>query len=146
MDELADYRVASMVSPGLGGLRLKALFKDSEKKPTIISSFDADDCIKQIREGKADAAIIPTPMVSQYEDLNVVITTEPTPHVGFSVSPDIPAAMVRKIKNALLEASKTDEGRKILSDVKLASFVPASEETYDGYGKLLQAMKKNGAK
>lgn len=142
VEELAQYRVASMVAPGLGGLRLKELFKGAEKKPTIISSFDADDCIKLIRDGKADAAIIPTPMVGRYENLNVVLTTEPTPHIGFSVSPEIPPAVVSNIKKALLEAPNTEEGRKMLSDARLATFVATDNETYDGYGKLLQIMKK----
>jgi hypothetical protein len=142
VEELAPYRVATMVAPGVGGLRLKEMFLGAEKSPTTISCYDSTHCIKLIREGKADAAIIPTPMLANYDNLNVVTTTDPMPHIAFSVSPDVPENVANDIQTALVEAAKTDEGKKMLKDLKIAAFNITSNQTYAGYADLLEIMKK----
>jgi len=142
VEELASYRVASMVAPGVGGLRLKEMFLGAEKSPTTISCYDSNHCVKLIREGKADAAIIPTPMVASYDNLNVVTTTEPMPHTAFSVSADVPEKVADAIQAALVGASKTDEGKEMLAALKFAAFDLASNQTYDGYADILAVMKK----
>jgi hypothetical protein len=141
-DELADYRVATMDAPGMGGLRLLEIFKDADKSPMTIGSYDADDCIRHIREGRADAAVIPTPMVGKYENLNVVMSTEPIPHTAFSVSPDVPNELAQAIKVALIEADSTDDGRKMLKAANLPLFVDTDEKVYDGQAKVLDVMSR----
>ena len=140
--ELSSYRVATMIAPSMGGLLLMEMFPDTDKQPNIISSIDVDDCIKQIVDGHADAAIIPTPMVGNYENLNVVVTTNPMPHEAFSVSPDIPQNVANSVRDALIEASSTDKGREMLTTANLPPFSTASEKTYDGYAKIMQVMTK----
>jgi ABC-type phosphate/phosphonate transport system substrate-binding protein len=107
-----------------------------------VISTDASDAVKHLREGKADAVTIPTPMLGGFPDLNPVETTEPTPHQGFTASAAVPEEVAKKIRMALLNASKTKEGKKILSAINVIKFVPATAEIYKGYSSLLDAMKK----
>lgn len=142
-DELIPYKIATMVAPAIGGLRLKELYPDVDNSPMIVRAFDSVDAVKQLQDGRADAAMIPTPLVGQYDDLNTVLTTTPLPHMALSVSPDVPKAVAEKIKKAMLEAVNTEEGRAMLSVLNFSGFVAATNEDYAGYGNILQITKRN---
>ncbi len=81
---------------------------------------------------------IPTRLASTYDNLNIVLTTEPVPHMGLSASPDVPAKIVEKIRQALLNATTKENGKLMLAKLKMDHFEPASSETYDGYANLLK--------
>lgn len=142
-EELIPYKIATMISPAIGGLRLKELYPDRENTPTIIRATDAADAVKKIHDGHADAAMIPTPMVGNYGDLNTVLTTEPIPHIAFSVSPTVPKALSDKIRQALTGATNTSQGREMLSKLAFSNFDPASNEDYDGYADLLKLTQRH---
>ena len=65
------------------------------------------------------------------------MTTEPVPHMGLSASPDVPAETREIIRQALVNADKTETGKAMLAQLKLDKFDPASSEIYDGYADLL---------
>jgi phosphonate transport system substrate-binding protein len=142
-EELIPYKVATMISPALGGLRLKELYPDREKTPTFVRASDSADAVNQVLNGKADAAMIPTPLVGNYENLNTVLTTEPLPHTAFSVSPKVPQAIADTIKKALIDAVNTKEGREMLSKLGFAKFDPATNGDYAGYADILNLTKRN---
>lgn len=142
-EELIPYRIATMISPAIGGLRLKELYPDRNHSPIIVRATDSEDAVNQIHDGRVDAAMIPTPLVGNYEDLNTVLTTEPLPHTAFSVSPSIPKTLSDKIRQALIDAASTSEGRMMLSKLGFSNFIPASNEDYDGYAVLLEFTKMN---
>jgi hypothetical protein len=142
VEELAPLKVACVVAPGAGGLWLKKMYPDYKHRPKIVPSYDAADAVKHLHEGRADAVLVPTPLIGNFPDLNVVMTTDPAPHQGFTASPLVPAEVVKKIKKALINASKTKEGKKMLSAINAIKFVAAKAKTYDGYMSLLDVMKK----
>ena len=142
-DELIPYKIATMVSPAIGGLRLKELYPDRDNSPTIVRAFDSVDAVQQIQDGRADAAMIPTPLVGQYDNLNTVLTTDPIPHIALSVAPEVPQAVADKIKKAMLNAVDTEKGKAMLSALNFSGFVAASSEDYAGYGNILQLTKRN---
>ena len=139
-EELIGLRVATMPSPSLGALRLEELFPNPMRIPHYVWEFNTTLAVEKIRSGEIDAAIIPTRLASAYSDLNVVMTTEPVPHMGLSASPDVPPDVVSKIKTALLNAHKTQSGKKMLKALKLQSLQPADAEIYDGYSSLLEGV------
>lgn len=141
-EELLPYRIATMISPGIGGLRLRQMFPDPANRPTMISASDSEDAISKIRSGMVDAAIVPTLYLRNHPDLNVVVTTDPIPHMGLSAAPGVPAQLSDKIRTALIGASKTIEGQEMLAAMKLTSFVPANADTYNGYSEILEYMRK----
>lgn len=142
-DELIPYKIATMVSPAIGGLRLREMYPDTDNSPTIVRAFDSVDAVEQILDGRADAAMIPTPLVGRYSDLNTVLTTSPLPHMGISVSADVPQAVADKIKQAMIGAVDSERGKAMLSELKFPGFVAASNEDYAGFANILHITKRN---
>lgn len=141
-EELAHRKIASMMSPSIDRLRLKKMFPDKKNMPIFIKVNNIKDAVKKIFDGTVDAAMIPTPLVGNFEGLNTVLTSEPIPHMGFSVSPKVPPVVAAKIKKALLEANRTEAGKKMLADANISNFVSANKNIYDGYEDLLNLYKK----
>lgn len=138
IDELVLKKVATMISPSAGAIRLLALFPDPMRQPRIVYASDSLDAAQRVIDHQAFAAIIPSALVSNFETLNTVMTTEPMPHMGFSASPTVPPEVRASIKNALLNANKTEQGRAMLKKLNFTSFEPATAQTYRGYSTLLE--------
>ena len=137
-EELIGLRVATMPSPSLGSLRLEELFTNPMRIPIYVWELNTTAAVENVVSGKVDAAIIPTRLASTYDNLNIVLTTDPVPHMGLSASPDVPAEVTEKIRQALVNAGTTENGKKMLASLKVDSFEPANSETYDGYSELLK--------
>ena len=137
-EELIGLRVATMPSPSLGALRLESLFPNPMRIPNYIWEMNTTVAVEKLTSGEIDAAIIPTRLASTYDNLNLVMTTEPVPHMGLSASPDVPADVTEKIRQALLNAHTTENGKAMLAALKQDRFDPADSATYDGYSDLLK--------
>ena len=137
-EELIGLRVATMPSPSLGALRLESLFPNPMRIPNYIWEMNTTVAVEKLTSGEIDAAIIPTRLASTYDNLNLVMTTEPVPHMGLSASPDVPADVAEKIRQALLNAHTTENGKAMLTALKQDKFDPADSATYDGYSDLLK--------
>ena len=137
-EDLIGLSVATMHSPSIGSLQLEKLFPNPMRMPHYIWEHNTTTTIEQVLSGKADAAIIPTRLAATYDNLNTVMTTEPMLHMGLSASPEVPAEVAEKIRLALLNASTTVEGQKMLSLLKVDKFEAADNTTYDGYSDLLK--------
>ena len=140
VDELTNKRIATMPSPSLGSVRLEELFPNPMRIPNYVWELNTNTAIESVLSGKVDAAIIPTRLVSAFDGLNTVMTTEPVPHMALSASPDVPAAIAEKIRQALIDAGTTVKGQQMLSRLKTDKFEPADNTTYDGYSKLLKGV------
>lgn len=140
MDELISKRIATMASPGMGAVRLNGMFPNPVRLPFYIEASDAVDAVNRVLDGSVDAAIIPSPLVGNFENLNSVVSTEPVPHMAFSASPEVPDEVAVAVKNALLDATKTPEGKKMLEDMNIEYFEDADADLYAGYGELLEGM------
>jgi len=138
VDELIGARIATMPSPSLGALRLESYFPNPMRVPIFIWEINTTVAVEKLASGEIDAAIIPTRLASTYDTLNIVTTTEPVPHMGLSASPDVPAEVAEKIRQALLDAESNEAGKQMLDKLNVPRFQPASSETYDGYSDLLK--------
>lgn len=141
--ELMGKTIASLGSPSIGAARLNGMFPNPMRQPIIVEVPDFQSGIKAILENRAYAAILPTPIVSQAMDngspINVVMTTEPIPHIALSASPDIDINTVNRIRQALIGASKREDGKIMLKKIGFPKFDPASPAIYKGQDKVLQA-------
>jgi len=137
MEELISKRIATMPSPGLGAVRLYSMFPNPVRLPFYIQASDSIDAVNKVLAGTADAAIIPSPLVNNFDALNSVISTEPVPHMALSASPEIPDSVIKAVKQALLDASKTKQGKLMLSEMKIEMFEDANDKMYAGYADLL---------
>jgi ABC-type phosphate/phosphonate transport system substrate-binding protein len=140
--ELISKRIATLGVPSIGAARLNALFPNPSRQPITVEVESAEAGIALLRAGKVEAAILPTPFVSQQMaqggGISVVLTTEPIPHIALSASPQLPAATRERLRQALLAADKTPEGREMLKAIGFEKFDPASSAIYAGQSKTLK--------
>lgn len=137
-EELISQRIATMPSPSIGAIRLEQLFSNPVNIPNYIWEEDTDAAVQSVLSGKADAAIIPTRMVSTYDNLNVIHVTEPVPHMALSASPDIPPDIIEMLQRALLNASSSAAGKKMLAKLKIEQFEATDASEYEPYEQLLK--------
>jgi phosphonate transport system substrate-binding protein len=137
-EELIGLRVATMPSPSLGSLRLEELFANPMRIPTYVWETNTTVAMENLAAGNIDAAIIPTRLASTYDNLNIVMTTEPVPHMALSASPDVPTAVADEIRTALINAHLHPDGKRMVASLKIDNFEAANNESYDGYTFLLQ--------
>jgi len=138
LDELVLKRVATLVSPSVGALRLTEFFEDPFRQPLIIYARDSNDAAQMVSDKKAFAAIIPTALVNRYEGLNTVTTTAALPHMALSASSHIPQDIRDKIKQALLQAKDIPSGQAMLNKINFAAFVQADARAYQGFDGMLK--------
>lgn len=138
IDDLVLEKIATMTSPGLGGIRLYEIFHNPTRLPIQVTVNDSNEAVNAIVQGRAVAAIIPTPLVNNYDYLNTVMTTKSVPHMAFSASPNVPEVVQHDIQNALLKASSSKDGQAMLKQLNLKKFEPTNGKEYAGYASLLK--------
>lgn len=139
-EELIGKSIASIASPSLGMLRVEEMFPNPLRQPVIVEVDNSEDMIKKVLSGKAAAAMVPTPLVGLYPELISVTTTAQVPHTAISASSTVPKDVQDAIRKALLDASKTEEGQKMLAAINFPSFEKASNKQYAGYESLLEGV------
>jgi ABC-type phosphate/phosphonate transport system substrate-binding protein len=137
-EELIGKSVASIGSPSLGMLRMEEMFPNPLRQPVIVEVDNSVDSIKKVLDGKAVGAMVPTPLVGAYPQLITITTTEQVPHTAISASASVPKDVQNAIRKALIDASKTEEGQKMLEAINFPSFEKTGAETYDGFAALLE--------
>jgi phosphonate transport system substrate-binding protein len=140
MEELISKRIATMSSPSLGAVRLNAMFPNPVRLPFYIQASDSIDAVNKVLDGSVDAAIIPSPLVGSFDNLNSVISTDPVPHMALSAAPEVPETVRQAVKKALLEAPSTAAGKQMLTDMNIEEFQDADQEMYAGYADLLDGV------
>jgi len=131
--ELAGKRVATLGPPSIGAARLNAMYPNPVRQPVSIEVGDSEAGIALLRQRKVDAAILPTPFVSQQMGqggIAVVLTTEPIPHIALSAAPRVPKPIQESIRAALLKADRSDNGMKMLKAIGFERFDPATPDVY----------------
>jgi ABC-type phosphate/phosphonate transport system substrate-binding protein len=96
----------------------------------------------QLLSGKVFAAILPTPIVSREMSagapITVVLTTDPIPHIALSAAPALPAPVRDKIRQLVLAAHQSEDGRRMLAAIGFERFDPATAALYAGQGRILK--------
>ena len=138
--ELTGKPIATLASPSLGMLRMLEMFPNPLRQPRIVEAANSEDIVAMIENGRAVAGIIPTPLLNLYPQFNVVVTTEPAPHVTFSASPELRDAERAAIQRALLSAADSADGRAMLDAIDFQPLERPSADLYAGYAELLRDM------
>jgi len=135
-DELVGQKIASLMPPAPSGIFLGQMFRNPLRQPYITPTNSSEESLQYLLDGKVMGAIIPTPLVNmalqEGKDLVVVKTSVQIPHVAISVSPNVSEEMRDKIRTALLEADKNDEGKALLKKLGFSNFEPADPSGYAG--------------
>jgi len=130
--------VATIASPNLSGLTLFQMFSNPMRQPDFRYADNARDAVDMLLKGKVEAALIPTPIAIGYPSLNVVTTSKQLPHLAIAAAPTVPEDVRERIRTALLNASRTPEGRAVLDMLNTQGFEAATNATYRGYADLLK--------
>jgi len=140
--ELIGKRVATLGIPSIGAARLNAMFPNPSRQPTAIEVPDAEEGIKLLLAKKVQAAILPTPIISQKmaagAAISVVMTTDAIPHIALSAAPSLDATTRSVLQKALLDANRNEAGRAMLKKIGFERFDPASANVYAGQGRILK--------
>ncbi len=140
-DELVGKKIATLGPPSIAAVRIYEMFDNPVRQPTIIEGDNSSVVMELLVDGKVDAAMLPTPVVSARMagdgGISMVTTTDTIPGLAISVSPAISADARGKILKGLLEADKTAAGKKMLEATSLNTFEKASNQDFFGYAELL---------
>jgi len=140
--ELVGKRVATLGIPSIGAARLNGLFPNPSRQPVTVEVGASEEALRMLRDGKLNAAILPTPIVAQQMasegGLYVVLATDPIPHIGLSAAPSIDASTRNVLRKALLSAHTSEEGKKMLKQIGFERFDPASASVYTGQAGILK--------
>ena len=140
MEDLAGRRVATLPSPGLGAIRLLNMYPNISHQPVLVIAENAEEAIKKLRTGKVEAAVIPTPLVGQYDGLSVVDVTEQVPAPAFTVSTRVPPRVAEALRDALVNMGQDEQGKAVLRGARISGFEPAENQDYAGYHVLLNGV------
>jgi ABC-type phosphate/phosphonate transport system substrate-binding protein len=137
-DELYGEPVAAPAPPSLAALRLAELFPDPIRAPVLVEVASYEEGVRRVINGDVTAAVIPSSMVRDHPQLNVVMSTQQGPGMALSASPAVPAEDREVIRRAFLAARDIDAGRRALASAGIDGFEPASAALYEGYARLLR--------
>ena len=139
-DELVGKRVASLAAPSRGAITLDGFFDSASlmRRPVLVEAANAQDAITKVLDRKADGAIVPTPLIAGNPQLNVIVTQEQWPHMGFSAAPDVSDEVVTSMQIALVGALANEDGQQMLQQINFPGFERANEQTYAGYADVLK--------
>jgi len=140
--ELLGKSIATLGPPSIGAARLNAMFPNPLRQPTIREVSSADEGFELLAKNRVQGAILPTPVVGQrlarVGDVYVVMTTEPIPHIALSASPRVDAALRERVKQAVLNAPNSQDGRAMLKGIGFPRFDPAGPEIYSNQSRVLK--------
>ena len=141
LNGLVGHKIVSMSAPSLGYAVLLQFYPNPVLQPDIISTATSwRDATDRVFAGEADAAIIPTVLKDQFPNLTPVKTSREYPGQCLSASPDVPAELREKVKDALLKLDPDSDAAKLLFEVGVSKFVPATAAEYAGAEQTLKSM------
>jgi len=136
-DELIGRKVATQPSPSITALRLDSIYSNPMRQPNFIHVGTHAEALELVLKGRAEGAMVPSGMLGNYRNLNPIYTTDQIPAPGFSVNARLSPVMRDTIRQALLDAHKSEEGRAMLEALNVTHFEPATKATYAGFETML---------
>lgn len=139
---LANRRVAALGLPSVGVARLYAMFPNTAKQPRVVEIQRPSEGMQMLLLKQVEAALLPTSFVARRAaqgEIAVVLSTEPAAPFAVSASSRVPSAAREAIRQSLLRAHETDDGRAMLQQIGIARFEPASADTFSNQGNVLKS-------
>jgi ABC-type phosphate/phosphonate transport system substrate-binding protein len=141
---LVGHSIITTAAPSLGYALLLEFYPNPVSQPDIRSSAaSARDAVDSVFAGEADAAMIPTWLKDQYPNLTPVKTSRQFAGQCVSAAPNVPEDVKAKVKDALLKLDADQDTAKLLFDLGVTKFVPATAKDYAG-GELILKSYANG--
>ncbi|MGA9334282.1 MAG: PhnD/SsuA/transferrin family substrate-binding protein [Rudaea sp.] len=139
LDALVGHDIVTMSAPSLGYSLLLEFYPNPVLEPNIKSTATSwRDAVDRVFAGEADAAMIPNALKDQYPNLTPVKATRDFPGQCVTASPDVPADVRDKVKQALIDLSSDAAASQLLLDLGISKFVPATAKEYAGDEQILK--------
>jgi ABC-type phosphate/phosphonate transport system substrate-binding protein len=136
---LVGHSIATMSAPSLGYSLLTEFYTNPVSQPDIRSSSPSwKDAVEAIFAGDADGAIIPTALKDQYPNVTVVKTSRQFAGQCVSAAASVPTEVKDKVRAALLKLDSDQDASKLLLELGISKFVPATAKEYDGAEQVLK--------
>jgi len=133
VNALVGHGIATMSAPSLGYSLLVEFYTNPVSQPDIRSSSPSwKDAVEAIFAGDADGAIIPTSLKDQYPNVSVVKTSRQFAGQCITAAPSVPAEVKDKVRAALLKLDSDQDAAKLLLELGISKFVPATAKEYEG--------------
>lgn len=137
-DELLTRSIGILPSPNMSAIAVGKLFNNPSKQPKQVVMNNAEEALNAVRDGKVDAAMVPTSYVQRYAGASIILTTEQTPGMTLTATDKVPQEVVDQVRLALLQADKDSDGKKALEQLQFARFLEVAPRDYQGLGRLLE--------
>jgi ABC-type phosphate/phosphonate transport system substrate-binding protein len=136
---LVGQKIVTMAAPSLGYTLLLEFYPNPVLQPDIRSSAASwRDAVDSVFAEEANAAMIPTWLKDQYPNLTPVKTSRLFAGQCVTAAPDVPADVKDKVKDALLKLDADQETAKLLFELGVTKFVPATAKEYNGSEQILK--------
>jgi ABC-type phosphate/phosphonate transport system substrate-binding protein len=137
---LVGHSIVTMAAPSLGYALLVEFYPNPVLQPDIISTATSwRDAVDRVFAGEADAAMIPTWLKDQYPNLTPVKTSRRFAGQCLSAAPDVPDEVKSKVRDALLKLDADPEASKLLFELGVTKFVPATAKEYENAEQMLKS-------
>lgn len=140
--DMAGRTICAFPSPNLATLTVLIEFDNPARQPLVLETDSFPQAFKNMMSGKCVGAILQKKL---FENLNqekqaakTVFTSKPLPNQAFSAGPKVTPEMRERIAKALLSPEGMTATEKMREVFKIEKLVPATEEEYQGLGRLLR--------
>ncbi len=137
-----------------GHLYPRALLMDNGIDPDkdfkqVVFAGNHDSAVIAVYNGSVDGAAFyddarekfRETMPAVLQETKIIAKTEAIPADNVAVSASLPEGFVQRIRNALLEIAKDQEGKKVLWDIyEIEDLVPAEDSDYDSLRKVARIL------
>lgn len=140
VNALVGHGIATMSAPSLGYSLLVEFYTNPVSQPDIRSSSPSwKDAVEAIFAGDADGAIIPTSLKDQYPNVSVIKTSRQFAGQCITAAQTVPADVKEKVRAALLKLDSDQDASKLLLELGISKFVPATAKEYEGAEQVLKS-------
>jgi phosphonate transport system substrate-binding protein len=136
--ELAGKKVAFPSPDAFVGYAVPMVaFRSAKVQVEEVFAGNQEGAMAQVKNRRVEAAAVNSRFLAQYSEregvrFRAIFTSEPFPELAVVAHPRVPAAVVDKVRQALL-AMKTDpKAAPVLEQAKSPGFDPATDRDYEG--------------
>ncbi len=140
--DMAGRTLCAFPPPNLATLTVLIEFDNPARQPLVLETDSFPQAFKSMMSGKCAGAILQKKL---FENLNqekqaakVIFTSKPLPNQAFSAGPKVTPETRERIIKALLSPEGAVATQQMREVFKIQNLAPATEEEYQGLGKLLR--------
>ena len=142
LKDLAGRTICAFPSPNLATLSVLYEFDNPARQPLILEIKNFPEVYKGVKSGRCVGGILQAKLFQDLDkDANiakVIFKSKPLPNQAFSASPRLTAEKRVLVIRALLSPEGAVATQQLREIYKVPALLPATEEEYQGLGKLLR--------